>query len=97
DGDGADGQALHELGLAALPHDELCAAAADVHHQAPLAGGRHVGADAPIYETRLLDAADDLDGMAQHAGGFGQEVLAAAGGAWWWTSAAAAQSSSWGR
>ncbi len=43
--------------------------------------GGHVGADAAVDEARLLDTADDLQRMAEHAPAFRREILAVAGAA----------------
>src|SRR6185437_3021534 len=62
-----------------LADDELGAAAADVHHQAPAGLARHGVRDARINESRLLHAGDDLDGMSERLAGALEEGLLAMG------------------
>ena len=58
-------EALHRLGPHLVADDELGGAAADVHHQAVVAGERQRVRDAQVDEARLLAARDDLDGEAE--------------------------------
>ena len=64
-GDAAHLQALKFQRRESVADDELGAAAADVHDQAPPAHVRHGVRDAKVDEARLFHAGDDLDRMAE--------------------------------
>ena len=76
-GDAADLDALGLQRLVAQADDELGAAAADVHHQAPLLAARDAVGDAEVDQARLLAAGHHLDRMAER--GFGREQEGARG------------------
>ncbi len=71
--DAADVQAFEQLRLETLADDQLGRAAADVHHEALVLGGRQRVGDAEIDESRLLAARDDLDREAERLARLAQE------------------------
>jgi hypothetical protein len=76
--DAAHVQALEPQGIVTLADDQLRAAAADVHDQAPAGLRGQAVRRAQVDQARLLDAGNDLDGVAERAAGPRQEGIAAA-------------------
>ena len=75
DADAADVQAFEMLRLVAFADDQLGAAAADVDDEIGAVRRIRVVRDAEIYQARLFDAGDDLDGMAERFLGLREECV----------------------